>query len=479
MNAFYTSADHLAVLPGLMPALFGCALLLLRLVSKGSSRAPGWIALTGLAFTAFALFKQQAWLRDTASPELIGFHGALTIDAFALYFNWLFTGTAVLVVLASREARAEYFALLLFSQSGMFFLAAGGDLVTLFVGLELMAVSFYILAAFRHGDRRGTEAAMKFLLLGAFSSAILVYGLSLLFGMAGSTLLRDVAGAVGARSPRDPILLAAIATVTAGVLFKISAAPFHMWTPDAYEGAPTAITAFLSVASKAASIALLVRLLPDTLSAARESWMPLLAVAAVLTLTVGNLAAITQTNTKRLLAYSSIAHAGYMLLGIVAGNQLGRDGLAVYLLVYGISNVGAFAVLIALERASGLGEDVSDLAGLMRKSPALALAMLVFLLSLAGIPPTAGFWGKYYIALALVQTGHYALAAVAVLYIAVSCFYYFRLVRFLFLQPEPAATAPPQVFWGLRVTLAASACVTLAAGLFPEPVLRFASGAIR
>jgi NADH-quinone oxidoreductase subunit N len=478
VSEFYSSADHLALLPGLMPALFGCAILLLRFFGKSGSRAPFWVALLGLAFTALALGRQQMWLLDTHATELIGFHGALTVDAFALYFNWLFTGMTALVILASKDVRAEYFALLLFAQCGMFFLAAGTDLVTLFVGLELMAVSFYALTAFGQGDRRSTESAIKYLLLGAFSSAILVYGFSMLFGLAGSTLLSDISGAAGARSPRDPLLLIAIAAITVGLLFKISAAPFHMWAPDAYEGAPTAIAAHLSVASKAASFALLLRLLPGALNSARETWMPLLMAAAVLTLTVGNLAAITQTNIKRLLAYSSIAHAGYMLLGIVAGNPLGRDGLAIYLFMYGISNAGAFAVVIALEHGRGRGEDISDLAGLMRKSPAYALALLLFLLSLAGIPPAAGFWGKYYIALALMQTGHYALALIAVAYIAVSCFYYFRIVRFLFLQPQTDAEVP-RASWSLALAITTCGAITLAAGLYPEPVLRFASGAIR
>ncbi len=347
------------------------------------------------------------------------------MDRFALYFNWIFIATSALVILASSEKRCEYFALLLFAQCGMFFLAAGADLVVLFLGLELMALSFYILVAFGQGDRRATEAAIKFLLLGAFSSALLAYGFSLLFGISGSTLLRDIAGAAAARSPRDPMLLAAVACLSVGLLFKVSAVPFHMWAPDAYEGAPSAITAYLSVASKAASIALLLRILPGALGTLQALWVPLLSAAAVITLTLGNLAALTQTNLKRLLAYSSISHAGYMLLGILAGNQTGRDGVALYLLVYGISNVGAFAIVIALQRGQRLGEDVADLAGLMRKSPGYALAMLLFLLSLAGIPPTAGFWGKYYIVLALVGTQHYGLAGVAVIYIAVSCFLLF------------------------------------------------------
>jgi NADH-quinone oxidoreductase subunit N len=473
VTAFYNSADHLALLPALMLALFGCALLLLRYVAKTPSNAPAYIALAGLLFTGIALARQSGWMAQTGSPELAGFHGALTVDSFALYFNWLFLSASALVILCSKDKRPEYFAILLFSQCGMFFLAAGADLVTIFLGLELMAISFYVLAAFGDADRRSTEAAIKFLLLGGFSSALLVYGFSLLFGLSGSTLLRDIAGAVGARSPRDPLVLAALAAIIAGLLFKISIVPFHMWTPDAYEGAPTAITAYLSVASKAASIALLVRLLPGTLESASAVWIPPLSVAAILTLAVSNLAAITQNNIKRLLAYSSISHAGYILLGVVAANQLGREGVSVYLAVYGLANIGAFAVVIALGR-----EDVSDLAGLMRKSPWLALAMLLFLLSLAGIPPAAGFWGKYYIVMALVQAGHFVMASIAVAFMAVSTFYYFRLIRFMFLQPRISSELP-RASWGLRLALGASAAATLAAGIFPEPLLRFAAGAMR
>ncbi len=472
MSAFYNSADHLALLPALMLALFGCALLLLRFVSK-NSHAAVYVALTGLVFTVIALVRQSRWMAATGTPDLTGFHGALTVDAFALYFNWLFTGASALVILCSRDKRPETFAILLFSQCGMFFLAAGTDLVTLFLGLELMAISFYVLVAFGQGDRRSVEAAIKFLLLGGFSSAILVYGFSLLFGLSGSTLLREIAGAVGARSPRDPMTLVAVGAITAGLLFKIAIVPFHMWTPDAYEGAPTAITAYLSVASKAASIAVLIRLLPGTLPSASAVWIPILGVAAMLTLVASNLAALTQNNLKRLLAYSSVSHAGYMLLGIVAANQLGREGVAVYLFVYGLANIGAFAVLIAMGR-----EDVADLSGLMRKSPWLALAMLVYLLSLAGIPPAAGFWGKYYIVMALVQTGHFGFASVAVAFMAVSTFYYFRLIRFMFLQPR-LDSEQPRTWFGLRVALAATGVLTAAAGIFPEPLLRFAAGAMK
>ncbi|MBM3775786.1 MAG: NADH-quinone oxidoreductase subunit N, partial [Acidobacteria bacterium] len=301
----------------------------------------------------------------------------------------------------------------------------------------------------------------------------LAYGFSILYGLAGSTKLANVAAAIAGRDPWDSLVFLAFATTAVGLLFKISAVPFHMWAPDAYEGAPTTVTAYLSVASKAASIAFLVRIFMGPLSPARPAWEPLLIVVAIATMTVGNLAAITQTNIKRLLAYSSISHAGYMLLGLVAGNQTGLKGIAVYMLVYTFMNLGAFLVVVMLRRKDIIGEDLEDLAGLVHKSPANAFLMLIFLLSLAGIPPTAGFLGKYYIFLSLIETRHYGLAVIATLYVAVAIYYYFRIVRSMFIaeagdQTPLASTLP------LRLAVGASAALTLAIGIYPEPFLRLA-----
>jgi NADH-quinone oxidoreductase subunit N len=246
-----------------------------------------------------------------------------------------------------------------------------------------------------------------------------------------------------------------------------------MWAPDAYEGAPTTVTAYLSVASKAASIAFLLRIFLGPLAPAREVWEPILTFIAIATMTVGNLAAINQSNIKRLLAYSSISHAGYMLLGLIAGNETGIKGIAVYVMVYTFMNLGAFLVVVALRRKGIIGEDLDDIAGLARKSPGYALLMLVFLLSLAGIPPTAGFIGKYYIFLSLIETGHYALAVVATLYVAVAIYYYFRIVRSMFVR-ELTEKAPLATSFGLRVALAVSAILTLGIGIYPEPFLNLA-----
>jgi NADH-quinone oxidoreductase subunit N len=275
------------------------------------------------------------------------------------------------------------------------------------------------------------------------------------------------------RTPWDPVVFLALATTSVGLLFKISAVPFHMWAPDAYEGAPTTVTAYLSVASKAASVAFLLRIFLGPLATVRPVWEPLLSAVALATLTIGNLAAINQTNIKRLLAYSSISHAGYMLLGLIAGNETGIKGIAVYVLVYTFMNLGAFLVLVALRRANIIGEDLDDIAGLMHKSPGYAVLMLIFLLSLAGIPPTAGFLGKYYIFLSLIQTGHYTLAIIGTLYVAVAIYYYFKIVRSMFVRDE-MEEAPLATSFGLRVALGASGLLTLVIGVYPEPFLRLA-----
>lgn len=480
MSDWYTATDHFVLLPAILLALFGCATLLFDFWIL-EARQRKWLLLSliaGEALAGGALIKQHLALAGHGG-RLVAFSGTLVVDNFALFFNWIFLVTTLLVAIISYryleirdEHHGEYYGLLMLTQVGMFFLATGTELVALFIGLETMAVSFYVLVGFLRADQRSNEAALKYLLLGGFSSGFLVYGFSLLYGISGSTKLGAIQQAVAMREPFDPILFLAIATITVGLMFKIAAAPFHMWAPDVYEGAPTTITAFLAVGSKAASFALLLRLFAGPLGSAREAWEPLLIGAAILSMTIGNLAAITQTNTKRLLAYSSINHAGYILLGLIAGNPTGLKGVLIYLLVYTFMNIGAFLVLAALTRKGISGEDINDLNGLMQKSPAHAIWMLIFLLSLAGIPPTAGFIGKYYIFLSLVETGRYTLAVIACLYVAVSIYYYFRIVRSVFIS-TPETDQPLSTSLGTRVALAATGLMTLGIGVFPEPFIRF------
>jgi NADH-quinone oxidoreductase subunit N len=479
MNFSFTETDFFVLRPAILLALFGCGILITDFFIEARQKfLNAWIALLGLGFTAYAVWQQQTFLRVSGLSELTALSGAITIDGFGIFFNWIFLIATALAIIISikyleieRENHGEYYSLLLFAQTGMVFLATGTELVTLFIGLEVMALSFYVMVGFLRGDKRSNEAAMKYLLLGAFSSGMLAYGFSLFYGIANSTRLSDVAHAIAGRDPRDPMVFLALATTAVGLFFKIAAAPFHMWAPDAYEGAPTTITAYLSVASKAASFAFLLRIF-QTLEPIRATWEPLVAGVALLTMTIGNLAAISQTNIKRLLAYSSISHAGYILLGLVSGNQTGLKGIAVYILVYTFMNFGAFTMVVAMRSKNLIGDDIDDMSGLMSKRPAYAILMLIFLLSLAGIPPTAGFLGKYYIFLSLLQTQHYYLAVFAVLYVAVAAYYYFRIVKVMFVSEAAEAEVSDGV--GVRFALAVSAVFTLLIGLYPEPFLEMA-----
>jgi len=481
---FYTANDHFTIIPAIMLALFGCAVLLFDFLLFPDPRHRKYLIIfVAIAeiFTGFGLYKQQAWLASSGVTQFAGFSRSVMVDGFGIFFNWLFLAAALIVAVVSYkyleiagEHHGEYYGLILFAQCGMYFLATGTDLITLFIGLELMALCFYVMVGFLRSDRRSNEAAIKYLLLGAFSSGFLVYGFSVMYGMAHSTNLTDIATEIAQRPAWDPVVFLALSTTAVGLLFKISAAPFHMWAPDAYEGAPTTVTAYLSVASKAASIAFLLRIFLGPLASARDTWEPLMSAIAVLTLTLGNLAAINQTNIKRLLAYSSISHAGYMLLGLIAGNDTGLLGISVYVMVYTFMNLGAFIVIVALRRANIIGEELDDIAGLVHKSPGYAFLMLVFLLSLAGIPPTAGFLGKYYIFLALIQTRHYTLAVLATLYVAVAIYYYFKIVKTMFIHEAEAKAPPLATTVGLKLALAVSVALTLVIGVYPEPFLRLA-----
>src|SRR5271165_4777460 len=410
--------------------------------------------------------------------------GTLVVDRFALYFFYLFLLGAAIAILMSmhyleieRENHGEFYALLLFSVVGMMCMAAGYDIVLIFIGLELMAISTYVLVGFLRRDKRSNEAALKYLLLGAFSSGIFAYGLSLFYGLTGSTNLGRIATKlqeVIAAHPNDPIVIFALLATTTGLLFKITAVPFHQWAPDAYEGAPTSVTGFMSVAVKAAAWAMLLRIFLAGLYPLRTMYVPLLVFVSIATMTGGNLAAITQTNTKRLLAYSSIAHVGYMLLGLVASdgtnNSTGIVAILIYLLVYTFMNLGAFAVITSLRRRNIIGDEIDDIAGLYFKAPTEAILMLVFLLSLAGIPPLAGFWGKYFIFLALIQTGHYALASVAVLYAVVGLYYYMRIANAMLMR-QPVEAEPVRLGPAMRLALTITALGTVVIGLFPNYII--------
>jgi len=464
--------------------IFALGILLIDLMIPKQHK---WLNAVG-AFIGILFATLCVWQIQTTSPRAaIGFFNTLLVDRFALYFWYLFLGAAAVTILISvryldieDESHGEYYALLLFSVVGMMCMAAGIDIVLLFIGLELMAMSIYVLVGFLRRDRRSNEAALKYLILGAFSSGIFAYGLSLLYGLSGSTNLRDIARTVAGLNPHNPVVIIALLATLVGLLFKIAAVPFHQWAPDAYEGAPTSITAFMSVAVKAAAWALLLRILVSALLPLRAIYTPIIVFVAIATMTGGNLAALTQTNTKRLLAYSSIAHVGYMLLALVAigtsplgspGFVDGLKGILVYLLVYTFMNLGVFAVITSLRQRNVIGDEIDDLAGLYQRAPVEAVLMLLFLLSLAGIPPAAGFLGKYYIFLSLIESQHYWLAALAVLYALFGLYYYLRMANSMLMRaPMEAGRLPVSV--GMRFAVGLTALATIVIGVFPEPFIQ-------
>ena len=499
----YLQGDGLAILPQTELLLFALGILIFDfLLEKKEKHWNAILALFGVAASAFGLFLQSrrynALRLDPAfSGELSGFHNTVVVDGFFLVFAAIFLAATALVVLLSiryldveREQEGEYYALLLLACIGMMFMASGNDLVVLFLGLETMALSFYVMTGFLRANKRSNEAALKYLLLGAFSTGILAYGFSLLYGASASavafggspsTNLARIGQALEwrlrhslAHKDVDWLVVLAFVTVAAGMFFKVAAVPFHQWAPDVYEGAPTPITAYISVGSKTASFAMFIRLVFTVFGDWQATWLYLVAGVAIASLTWGNLAALTQSNIKRLLAYSSISHVGYILLGLVAANATGLVGMAYYLVAYAAMTIGAFAVVIVLRQRGLIGDNLDDLDGLYQRSPAAAVLLLIFMLSLAGIPPTAGFMGKYFIFLALIESHHPVLAVFAALYIVPALYYYFRVVVHAWLRKPGEDLPVPQMSSAQAVALGVAVFVSLAAGLYPEPFARLA-----
>jgi NADH-quinone oxidoreductase subunit N len=373
--------------------------------------------------------------------------------------------------------RGEYFVLLLFALAGMMIMASAINLVSIYLGLELMALSVYVLAGFMRHDSRSNEAALKYVILGAVSSAIFLYGVSLIYGLTGTTQLGELAAALNRGGHLDPMLVLTTVFLVTGLVFKVGAVPLHMWVPDVYEGAPTTITTFMSAGPKAAAFAIILRIFPDALTVAADIWVPVVTVIAVLTLALGSFVALVQTNIKRMLAYSSIAHAGFALLGLVAGGHDGIAGVMLYLLIYAFMNLGIFGAVVMMRKGDFSGENIEDYAGLAKSHPGLALLMLIFLFSLAGIPPTAGFFAKFYILAALVAQGFVALAVIAVLLSAVAAYFYLRIVMLMYMK-EPARSFDLALTPSLRLALAVTGLGTVGIGLLPAWFLDMARGAV-
>jgi NADH-quinone oxidoreductase subunit N len=489
--------DFWALSPVLAMTLTGCLVLIADLFAppRHSQTLLAVVALIGLVVTA--VLSVLLWDYNPGGS----FGGTYIADNFSLFFNLVFCLIVGVTVLLSHEQLdredfhpGEYYTLLLFSAAGMMLMASAGDLIMVFLGLELLSIPLYILAGFSRRRLESEEASIKYLLLGAFASGFLLYGIALVYGVAGSTNLSCVAEALGARAgavavecpstvPLDgeavpAMMLAGIGMLIVGLGFKAAVAPFHVWTPDVYEGSPTAVTAYMSVAAKAAAFAAILRVFLTAFPSLAQDWSGMLGVIAILTIIIGNTVAIAQQNIKRLLAYSSIAHAGYILVAVVAASDLGVQSVLYYTLAYTLMNLGAFAVVILLGRRGEENVMIADYAGAGYRQPLLGAAMTIFMLSLAGIPPTAGFFGKFYIFSAAIEAGLYPLAVVGILGSVISVYYYLRVIYTMYMvEPTRDLGKPARAPWATAAAAIAVAGVILL-GLFPQLVIDLAQGSV-
>jgi len=404
--------------------------------------------------------------------------GMYIVDDFSVFFKQVFLIAAVLVSMSATlyvkkigSNYGEFFVMLVFATLGMMLLSSAGDFITLYLALELMTITFYILTGYNKHESKSVEAGVKYLLLGAMSSGVLLYGISLVYGMTGTTVIAD-AGKIQGMGSMPPALVVGIVFLIAGFGFKISAVPFQMWSPDVYEGAPTPVTAFLAVGSKAAAFAALIRVFLGAFGEYQTEWKLLFAALAALTIIIGNLVAIPQTNIKRMLAYSSIAQAGYIMTGVVAASTAGVKGVAFYGMLYVFATVGAFTVVMNFSANTG-SDEIKDYAGLAQRSPLLAAVLTVCLLSMAGIPPLAGFAGKFYLFSSIVDQGYLWLVIIGLLMSMASVYYYLSVVKVMYMA-DPADDAPIVVPAGAKATLLISMIITVFLGVYPEPLSKLA-----
>ena len=467
--------DLTPVLPELIIAAMAMALLIYGVFAgESATRSVSWIAVLTLIVAGVAL---------SAGPDerITVFGAQFVVDAFARYMKWLvLLGSALAIVMSlgynEREgmARFEYPVLILFATLGMLMMISANDLIALYVGLELQSLSLYVIAAFRRDSVRSSEAGLKYFVLGALSSGMLLYGCSLVYGFTGTTgfdalaaILKDAQGGPGIG------LVVGLVFVLAGLAFKVSAVPFHMWTPDVYEGAPTPVTAFFSVAPKIAAIALLLRVTLQPFGDLAAQWQQIIVFVSIASMLLGAFAAIGQSNIKRLMAYSSIGHVGYVLVGLAAGTDAGVQGVIIYMAIYLMMSVGAFGCILAMRRQDRMVEGIDDLAGLSRTNPLLAFALGIFMFAMAGIPPLAGFFGKYFVFLAAIDAGLYGLAVIGLLSSVVAAFYYMRIVKVMYFD-EPADPFDRPIGRELSTIVAATALFTLLFFAWPTELLRAA-----
>jgi NADH-quinone oxidoreductase subunit N len=481
MSAFNSAAIDFSWPPVLPLIAIAVAALVVLMVGVGvdddESAALGWLTLAGIVIA-------MIFSAATIGQSGLAFGGALVLDNFAAFVELAILLTAALTVLMSlsyagelRLPGAEYYSLILFATLGMMLLAAAGDLIVIFLGLETMSIAVYVLAGFKRGDPRSSEASLKYFMLGAFSTGFLLYGIALTYGATGSIRLDRIREAASGPLAHSPLLLLGLGLMLIGFAFKVAAVPFHMWTPDVYEGAPTPITAFMAVGVKLAAFAGFLRIFVAHLGPVSAQWTPVLWVIAALTMTTGNVIALVQTNIKRMLAYSAIAHAGYLLVGMTAANAVSGGAMLYYLLGYAFTNLGAFAVVVALGRRGAPHEEISDYRGLATRQPALAAAMALFMLSLTGVPPLAGFVGKFYLFSAALSQGLVGLVIIAVLNSAASAYYYISVIVAMYMEEGGAEIVPMRKRPALIATVAIALAGVLAVGIYPQPYIAAASNA--
>jgi NADH-quinone oxidoreductase subunit N len=470
-----TPSDLLLMLPEIWVTIWICVVLCVNfLFPRLTARDIAWLSIGGMVVALGCLVGY-----DAAGTQGVLFKGMFVLDRLALFFKIFVVAAGILVLLSSidfigrfRFFKAEYYFLVMMTVLAMMFMASANDLLSIFVTLEFASFGFYVLVPYLREDLRSSEAGLKFFILGVFAAAMLIFGISLVYGETGQLILSEMA-----RTPMDltPGLAVGWVLIIAALGFKIGAAPLHTWIPDTYHGAPTPVTAFLSIAPKGAAFAILLRILFSTLPAFKPEWVWLMIGTAILSMLYGNIVAIAQRNIKRLLAYSGIAQIGIILIGMAAGTRTGADSVLFYLLTYFFANLGAFAVVIAFSHSTN-SDEIEDYSGLNRRSPFLAFSMLIFLLSLAGIPPLAGFIGKLYVFVAAIQQGLYALITVGLVSIIISMYYYIIVVKRMYIN-EPLDPSPILVPGSLKAVIFISLAGTFFLGVWPQPFMTFAVSA--
>ena len=469
-------ADMALLRPEIAMALGAMALLMLGVFrGKESSRLVSSLA-------ALLLVSVASYVAWTWGPSAVAFGGSFAVDEFASFAKILIlAGSALAILMAQGFLRSEkldrfeFPVLIVIAALGMMMMVSANDLIALYMGIELQSLALYVLAAFNRDSQRATESGVKYFVLGALSSGLLLYGCSLIYGFTGTTNFGVLADVLTANEAGIGVIFG-LTFLMAGLVFKISAVPFHMWTPDVYEGAPTPVTAFLAAAPKVAAFALIIRVLSDPLMPLVDEWRQIIIFVSIASMVLGAFAAIGQTNIKRLMAYSTIGHMGYALVGLAAGSAGGIKGVLIYMAIYMITNIGTFVVILSMRRKEGMVEDISDLAGLSRTQPLMAFALAAFLFSLAGIPPLAGFFGKLYVFIPAVEAGLWWLAVIGVVTSVVGAFYYLRIIKIMYFD-DPAPAFERVLGTEMRLILLGSTAVVLLFVVIAGPVAQLAGQA--